>query len=41
MSAGVDGLLVPRGNATALAETLRDLALDPARVRRARARRGA
>ena len=32
VSAGVDGLLVPRGNATALAETLRDLALDPARV---------
>ena len=26
---GVDGLLVPRGDATALAETLRDLALDP------------
>jgi phosphatidylinositol alpha-mannosyltransferase len=25
---GVDGLLVPRGDATALAETLRDLALD-------------
>ena len=32
VSAGVDGVLVPRGNATALAETLRDLALDPARV---------
>ena len=30
---GVDGLLVPRGDATALAETLRDLALDPARTR--------
>jgi phosphatidyl-myo-inositol alpha-mannosyltransferase len=28
---GVDGLLVPRGDATALAEALRDLALDPAR----------
>src|SRR5215217_3022918 len=28
---GVDGLLVPRGDATALAETLRDLALAPAR----------
>src|SRR4051794_33321157 len=27
---GVDGLLVPRGDATALAESLRDLALDPA-----------
>ena len=30
---GVDGLLFPRGDATALAETLRDLALDPARTR--------
>src|SRR5215213_4355421 len=30
---GVDGLLVPRGDATALAEALRDLALDPARTR--------
>ena len=29
---GVDGLLVPRGDATALAEALRDLALDPARA---------
>ena len=29
---GVDGLLVPRGDATRLAETLRDLALDPARA---------
>ena len=29
---GRDGLLVPRGDATALAETLRDLANDPARV---------
>ncbi len=28
---GVDGLLVPRGDATALAETLRDLAIDPTR----------
>src|SRR4051794_21214619 len=31
---GVDGLLVPRGDATALAEALRDLALDPARTER-------
>jgi phosphatidyl-myo-inositol alpha-mannosyltransferase len=29
---GVDGVLVPRGDATRLAETLRDLALDPART---------
>ncbi|HWK25688.1 MAG TPA: lysylphosphatidylglycerol synthase domain-containing protein [Solirubrobacter sp.] len=29
---GVDGVLVPRGDATALAETLRDLAFAPARV---------
>src|SRR5829696_3402381 len=29
---GRDGLLVPRGDATRLAETLRDLALDPART---------
>src|SRR3954453_12722408 len=29
---GRDGLLVPRGDATALAETLRDLAIDPKRV---------
>jgi phosphatidylinositol alpha-mannosyltransferase len=29
---GVDGLLVPRGDATRLAETLRDLALDPRRT---------
>ena len=29
---GDDGLLVARGDATALAETLRDLALDPART---------
>jgi phosphatidyl-myo-inositol alpha-mannosyltransferase len=28
---GVDGVLVPRGDATALAEVLRDLALDPGR----------
>jgi phosphatidylinositol alpha-mannosyltransferase len=28
---GVDGTLVPRGDATALAETLRDLAVDPGR----------
>jgi phosphatidylinositol alpha-mannosyltransferase len=34
VTAGVDGVLVPRGDATALAETLRDLALDPARVQR-------
>ena len=31
---GTDGLLVPRGDATALAETLRDLAIDPARCER-------
>ncbi|MEA2220473.1 MAG: phosphatidyl-myo-inositol alpha-mannosyltransferase, partial [Solirubrobacteraceae bacterium] len=31
VSDGVDGVLVPRGDATALAEALRDLALDPAR----------
>jgi phosphatidylinositol alpha-mannosyltransferase len=31
VSDGVDGVLVPRGDATALAETLRDLALDPER----------
>ena len=31
VSDGVNGLLVPRGDATALAEALRDLALDPAR----------
>src|SRR5689334_21495272 len=30
---GRDGLLVPRGDATALAEALRGLALDPARTR--------
>ena len=40
---GVDGVLVERGDATALAEALRDLALDPARrdahgCRRGRAR---
>jgi phosphatidyl-myo-inositol alpha-mannosyltransferase len=31
---GTDGVLVPRGDATRLAETLRDLALDPARTER-------
>jgi len=31
---GVDGVLFPRGDATALAETLRDLAHDPERVQR-------
>jgi phosphatidylinositol alpha-mannosyltransferase len=31
---GEEGVLVPRGDATALGETLRDLALDPARVER-------
>jgi phosphatidylinositol alpha-mannosyltransferase len=36
---GVNGLLVPRGDATALAEALRDLALDP--ERRATLARGA
>ncbi len=36
---GVDGLLVPRGDATRLAETLRDLALDRPRTERARRRR--
>jgi phosphatidylinositol alpha-mannosyltransferase len=36
---GVDGVLVPRGDATALAEALRSLALDPAR--RAALARGA
>jgi len=30
---GTDGLLVPRGDATVLAETLHDLALDPERAR--------
>jgi len=34
VSDGVDGLLVPRGDATALAERLRDLALDRPRVAR-------
>ena len=38
---GVDGLLVPRGDATQLAETLRDLAHDPARIERAGRRRRA
>jgi phosphatidylinositol alpha-mannosyltransferase len=38
---GVDGLLFPRGDATALAETLRDLALDaPRRAALASAARG-
>jgi phosphatidyl-myo-inositol alpha-mannosyltransferase len=32
VSDGVDGLLVPRADPTALAETLRDLALDPERT---------
>jgi phosphatidyl-myo-inositol alpha-mannosyltransferase len=32
VSDGVDGVLVPRADATALAETLRDLALDPQRT---------
>ena len=36
---GRDGLLVPRGDATRLAETLRDLALDPGRVATAGRRR--
>ena len=34
VSDGEDGVLVPRGDATALAEVLHDLALDPARVER-------
>jgi phosphatidyl-myo-inositol alpha-mannosyltransferase len=37
---GRDGLLVPRGDATRLAETLRDLALDPARNRELAAEAG-
>ena len=37
---GVDGLLVPRGDATRLGEALRDLALDPARTARLGAGRG-
>jgi phosphatidylinositol alpha-mannosyltransferase len=32
VSDGVDGLLIPRADPTALAETLRDLALDPERT---------
>ncbi len=34
VSDGVDGVLVPRGDPTRLAEALRDLALDPARTER-------
>jgi phosphatidylinositol alpha-mannosyltransferase len=34
VSNGRDGVLFPRGDATRLAETLRDLALDPARLER-------
>jgi phosphatidylinositol alpha-mannosyltransferase len=34
VSDGADGVLVPRGDPTALAATLRDLALDPARIER-------
>ncbi len=34
VSHGADGLLFPRGDATALAETLRDLAVDPQRAAR-------
>src|SRR4051812_18528457 len=41
VSDGVDGLLVPRGDATRLAEALRDLALDPARTERLAAAAGA
>jgi phosphatidylinositol alpha-mannosyltransferase len=37
---GEDGVLFPRGDATALAETLRDLALDPARRARMAERAG-
>jgi phosphatidylinositol alpha-mannosyltransferase len=37
---GREGLLVPRGDATVLAETLRDLANDPARVQALAARAG-
>src|SRR3954454_4458115 len=40
VSHGVDGLLVPRGDATRLAEALRDLALDPARTERLAAAAG-
>ena len=38
---GIDGVLVPRGDAAALAETLRALALDPARRDALAARRAA
>jgi phosphatidyl-myo-inositol alpha-mannosyltransferase len=37
---GREGVLVPRGDATRLAETLRDLALEPARVERMGAEAG-
>src|SRR3954463_504617 len=40
VSDGVDGVLVPRGDATRLAEVLRDLALDPARTGRLAAAAG-
>src|SRR4051794_7563628 len=40
VSDGVDGVLVPRGDATRLAEALRDLALDPARTERLAAAAG-
>src|SRR4051794_9550925 len=40
VSDGADGVLVPRGDATRLAEALRDLALDPARTERLAAAAG-
>jgi phosphatidylinositol alpha-mannosyltransferase len=40
VTSGRDGLLVPRGDATRLAETLRDLALDPGRNARLAAEAG-